>query len=99
MVGAPKPSGNALRKPGPSVFVAVRFAETAAASLGMPHEPVIGKFRGLPAARLGGPKAPLKPFPRVSASRHGVTATKKRGAEGGATDTVAAAGSAGRLPN
>ncbi len=29
----------------------------------------------------GGPKAPPKPFPRVSAIRHGVIATKGRGEE------------------
>src|SRR5690242_19214741 len=63
-------------KPGPSVFVTVTFNEYAPAVDGIPaHGPDgMTKSRGIPAARGGAPKAPAGP--RVSATRHGVTATK-----------------------
>src|SRR5438876_739659 len=57
--------------PGPCVFVTVTFTETAAALAGLPQRPVSVKFRGDPWVRAGGPYAPVKPLPRVSAMRQG----------------------------
>src|SRR5438270_6072339 len=65
--------------PGPCVFVTVTFKETAPALAGMPQRPVSVKFRGDPWARAGGPYAPVKPLPRVSAMRQGVIAMNGRG--------------------
>ena len=52
----------------------------------MPQWPATGKTRGVGVTKAGGPKAPLKPLPRVSASRHGGIATK---AIGGGVGTAA----------
>jgi hypothetical protein len=64
-----------MKKPGPAVFVAVTLRDTPVAVAGMPHCPWIGKSRGTPAASDGGPKGPVKPLPRVSTMRHGVSST------------------------
>jgi hypothetical protein len=58
------------------------LAETAWAEAEMPQWPATGKTRGLWVAIEGGPKAPLKPLPRVSASRQGEIATKAMGGVG-----------------
>src|SRR5262245_46621128 len=45
----------------------------------MPHWPVIVKLRVALATSAGGPYAPAKPLPRVSATRHGLTPMKGSG--------------------
>src|SRR5258706_13550529 len=45
----------------------------------MPHWPPIGNDRCVPAPIEGGPKAPVNPLPRVSATRHGVIGMKGTG--------------------
>jgi hypothetical protein len=84
--GKEVPEGNATKYPGPAALVTVKFNETAWAVSGMLHCPVIVKSRVELATRDGGPYAPENPDPeRVSATRHGGTATKKNSG-----DTVAA---------
>src|SRR5262245_25991777 len=51
-------------------------------------------MRGMVAMREGGPKGPVKPFPRVSASRHGGIATKAMGGVGKAASTPSTGSSA-----
>src|SRR5438552_10701488 len=66
--------------------VTARLKETAAAVEGIPHclgtpgtTPPIWKSRLPVVVRLGVPAWPVKPLPRVSAIRHGVTPMKGRG--------------------
>src|SRR5438445_7541993 len=78
-MGTPPPAGKTRRSPAAATFSAAKLNETAAADTGMPHFPVMVKLRVALAASEGGPYAPEKPPPRVSASRHGVIAMKGRG--------------------
>jgi hypothetical protein len=75
--------------PCPLVLVTAMLAETAWAVRGMPQLPATGKTRAALPINEGGPKAPLKPFPRVSASRQGEIATKAIGGVGTAARTSA----------
>ena len=68
------PAAHAVRKPGPKPAT-VKLNDTAFAPAGMPHVPTIGKSRTTAADSAGCPYAPTNPFPRVSATRHGVIAT------------------------
>src|SRR5258705_5038924 len=77
------------RNPVAVVLVTAMLAETAWADKGMPQLPATGKTRGLWVTIEGGPKAPLKPLPRVSAKRQGVIATKAIGGVGTAASTSA----------
>src|SRR5512142_3409956 len=71
--GAP-PWGNAIRFPFRMSVVAPKLKETAATPPGMPHDPPIGKLRLTLPDSPGGPNGPLKPLPRVSATRQGASA-------------------------
>src|SRR5260221_12081718 len=68
--------------PTPVVLVTARLAEPAWAERGMPQLPATGKTRADWATIAGGPEAPLKALPRVSASRQGVIATDAVGGVG-----------------
>src|SRR5438876_2625245 len=79
------------------MLVTARLKETAAAVEGMPHwhgtpgtVPPIWKLRVDAVVREGGPAWPVKPLPRVSAIRQGVTAMKGRGGSAGLTASVRA---------
>jgi hypothetical protein len=87
--GCAAPSGQTEMNPIPLVLVTAMFADTAWAVLGMPQKPATGKTRGLTAIIEGGPNAPVKPFPRVSARRQGGIATKAIGGVGTAARTPA----------
>src|SRR5262245_41660151 len=80
--GCGAPSGQIAMKPGPVVLVTLILAATAFAVAGTPHCPTPGNTRGDCWARAGGPKGPVKPEPRVSASRQGDTATNGNGEVG-----------------
>jgi hypothetical protein len=80
--GCGSPPGQTEMNPTPLVLVTAMLAETAWAEMGMPQWPPTGKTRGVTALIEGGPKAPLKPLPRVSASRQGGIPTKAIGGVG-----------------
>src|SRR5262245_37895885 len=84
-----------VRWPAPCVRATVRLAETAGALAGTPHWPAIGKSRGTPADNDGGPQAPVKPPPRVSSTRQGVSPTNRSGAVSSGNESVEGAGQFG----
>src|SRR5512147_2527499 len=88
--GTPPPVGKTLRSPAAPTFSAAKLKETAAAEAGIPHWPEIVKSRVALANRAGGPYCPVKPLPRVSATRHGETAMKGRGVDAGLIAAVRA---------
>jgi hypothetical protein len=93
--GCGAPSGQTDMNPTPLVLVTAMLAETAWAVMGMPQWPATGKTRGDWAPIEGGPKAPVKPLPRVSASRQGAIPTKAIGGVGTLAAKAASASSTG----
>src|SRR5688500_16623629 len=86
--GGVAPVGNTVRLPLEPISATVKLNETAEAVAGTPHWPATVKFRDSLGASAGGPYAPLKPNPRVSATRQGVRAMKWLAAEGTAVDAM-----------
>ena len=89
-MGTPPPAGKTRRSPAAPTFNAAKLKDTAAAEAGIPHCPAMVKSRVALARRAGGPKAPVNPLPRVSATRQGVRAMKGRGGNAGLTASMRA---------